>query len=440
MESLSSKHVSTKQGRIAELARQSPKMVLTTLAHHIDLEWMHEAYRRTRKDGAAGIDGQTAAEYEQKLQENLQSLLDRFKSGTYYAPPVRRVHIPKGDGRKTRPIGIPTFEDKVLQTAVKMVLESVYEQDFLDCSYGFRPGRSAHQALDAVWEGLMAMRGGWVLEVDVESFFDSVEHGHLRGFLDQRVRDGVVRRAIDKWLNAGVMEEGCLRHPETGTPQGGVVSPVLANIYLHEVIDRWFVEQVRPRMRGAAVLVRYADDMVMIFKHEDDARRVEQVLPKRFGKYGLRLHPQKTRLVEVRPPAPGSDSGKGTGSFALLGFSHFWGKSQKGRWVLRRRTAPDRFTRALRRVVQWCRWNRHESLTQQGDMLSAKLRGHYQYYGVTGNSGALQRFWYEVKRGWFKWLTRRNPRATMTWDAFYQLPVVGRLAAPRVVHSVYRVT
>jgi group II intron reverse transcriptase/maturase len=439
-ETSSSESVSTKQRRIAELAKQAPKMVLTTLAHHIDLEWMLEAYRRTRKDGAAGVDGQTAAEYERALQDNLRSLLDRFKSGTYRAPPVRRVHIPKGDGRKTRPIGIPTFEDKVLQTAVKMVLEPVCEQDFLDCSYGFRPGRSAHQALEVIWESLMRRGGGWVLEVDIESFFDSVEHGHLRSFLDQRVRDGVVRRTIDKWLSAGVMEEGCVRHPDTGTPQGGVVSPLLANIYLHEVVDRWFGEQVLPRLRGAAVLVRYADDMVMVFEHEEDARRVEQVLPKRFGKYGLRLHPQKTRLVEVRPPASGSGQRKGAGSFVLLGFTHFWERSRKGRWVVRRKTAPDRFTRALKRVVQWCRWHRHEPVAQQGKQLSAKLRGHYQYYGVTGNAAALQRFWYEVKRGWFKWLNRRNPRATMTWEAFYALPVVRQLAPPRVVHSIYRVT
>src|SRR5512139_1690148 len=227
--------VSTGLQQIAELARQAPEMVFTTLAHHIDVELLREAYRLTRKSGAVGVDGQTAAAYAGNLEDNLQSLLDRFKSGRYKAPPVRRVHIPKGDGSKTRPIGIPTFEDKVLQRAVAMVLEAIYEQEFLDCSYGFRPARSAHHALQALWDGLMEMHGGWVLEIDIERFFDTMVHDHLRNFLDRRVRDGVLRRTINKWLKAGVLEAGELHYEDAGTPQGGVVSPLLANVYLHEV-------------------------------------------------------------------------------------------------------------------------------------------------------------------------------------------------------------
>ncbi len=259
-ETQGSENISTKLQRIAELARQRSGVALTTLAHHIDSEFLGEAYRRTRKDGAAGVDGQTAKEYAEQLEANLAALLDRFKSGDYRAPPVRRVHIPKGDGSKTRPIGVPTFEDKVLQRAVTMVLEAIYEQEFLECSYGFRPGRSAHQALQAVWKGLMRMGGGWVLEIDIKSFFDTVDHGHLRSFLDQRVRDGVIRRMIDKWLKAGVLEDGSVSYPDEGTPQGGVLSPLLANVYLHEVLDRWFERDVLPRMRGRAFLIRYADD------------------------------------------------------------------------------------------------------------------------------------------------------------------------------------
>ena len=218
------KTVSTKLQRIAELAKQAPQMAFTGLSHHIDVEFLREAYRRTRKGGATGVDDLSAAEYASNLEVNLLSLLDRFKSGNYRAPPVRRVHLPKGDG-KTRPIGIPTFEDKVLQRAVHMVVEAVYEQDFLGCSYGFRPGRSAHQALDTLWKGLMAMDGGWVLEVDIQGFFDTVDHGHLRSFLDRRIRDGVIRRSIGKWLKAGVLEAGELHHPDEGTPQGGVIAP-----------------------------------------------------------------------------------------------------------------------------------------------------------------------------------------------------------------------
>ena len=222
----SSESVSTKTQRIAELARNMPQLVLTTLAHHIDHEWLKEAYRRTRKDGARGVDGQTAEEYAVRLDENLIALLNRFKAGTYKAPPVRRVHIPKGDGSKTRPIGVPTFEDKILQRAVVMILEAVYEQDFLDCSHGFRPGRSAHRALETLWKGLMApMWGGWVLEIDIQSFFDTMDHGQLRSFLDQRVRDGAIRRMIDKWLKAGVLENGRVWRTEEGTPQGGVLTP-----------------------------------------------------------------------------------------------------------------------------------------------------------------------------------------------------------------------
>ena len=266
--------VSTKLGRIAKLAREMPQAALTTLAQHIDIDWLREAHRRTRKDGATGVDRQTAYEYAKNLEENLRSLLERAKSGSYVASPVRRVHIAKaGDGSQTRPIGIPTFEDKVLQRAVTMVLEGVYEQSFLDCSYGFRPGRSAHQALRVVQGQTVKMAGKWVLELDIRKFFETLDHCHLRNIVRKRVRDGVLLRLIDKWLKAGVMEDGAIKYPEAGTPQGGVVSPILANIYLHEVLDEWFMRQVAPRLVGRAVLIRYADDAVIIFEQEEDAQR-----------------------------------------------------------------------------------------------------------------------------------------------------------------------
>ena len=258
-ETLGSQTVSTKLERIAKLAKQAPDMVLTTLAHHIDVDWLREAYRRTRKDGALGVDGQSAEEYATKLEENLRSLLERAKSGTYRAPAVRRVNIPK-EGGKTRPLGIPTFEDKILQRAVVMVLEAIYEQEFLDSSYGFRPGRSAHDALTALRDATMTMNGGWVLEVDIQQYFDTIGHEQLMTVLRRRVGDGVLLRLIGKWLNAGVMESGQVSHPGAGTPQGGVISPILANIYLHEVLDVWMEREVKPRLRGRAFLVRYADD------------------------------------------------------------------------------------------------------------------------------------------------------------------------------------
>jgi group II intron reverse transcriptase/maturase len=254
------------------LAKQMRGVALTSLSQHIDLDWMREAYRRTRKDGAPGIDGVTAPEYEANLDENLSSLLGRAKSGERYrAPAVQRVYIPKGSGDRLRPIGIPTFEDKVLQRAALMALEAVYEQDFLDCSYGFRPGRSAHDALSAVRDELMGMHGGWVLEADIEAFFDSVDHAKLREIVQQRVRDGVLLRLIGKWLNAGVMEEGRVYRPEAGTPQGGVISPLLTNVYLHEVLDTWWEREVKPRLKGRAKLIRYADDCAPRRRREEAA-------------------------------------------------------------------------------------------------------------------------------------------------------------------------
>ena len=438
--------VSTKQERIAELAKQSPQRAFTSLAYLMDIDWLKEAYRRTRKDGAVGVDGVTAGEYEQDLQGNLQRLLDRVKSGTYHAPPVRRVHIPKGGSTtETRPLGIPTLEDKLLQRAVVMLLEPIYERDFLDCSYGVRPGRSAHQALQTFRDRLMDRRGGWVLEVDIRKFFDNLEHGHLRTFLRLRVRDGVLLRLIDKWLKAGVLEDGSVSYPEAGTPQGGVVSPLLSNVFLHYVLDLWFEQDVKPRLRQRAFLVRYADDFVIGFRDQRDAQRVLEVLPKRFGKYGLSVHPTKTRLVPFSPPPAKAEGQSGTGAdrpgtFDLLGFTHYWGRSLRGYWVIKLKTAADRFSRSVRSMDQWCRDNRHISLSQQQQKLNEKLRGHYAYYGVTGNSGALSRFLWEVQRRWRKWLYRRSRTRSMNWARFRRLLQRYPLAGVRTVRSAYRHT
>jgi group II intron reverse transcriptase/maturase len=310
-------------------------MGFTSLNHHLDLHWLYEAYQQTRLDGAAGVDGQEGAAYSANLGDNLRSLLERAKSGTYQAPPVRRVYIPKETGGDTRPIGIPTFEDKVLQRAVVMMLEPIYEQDFWPCSYGFRPGRSAHQALEALWQQTMRMDGGWIVEVDIRQFFDTLDRAHLRDLLKCRARDGVVLQLIGKWLNAGVWEDGTRTYPDQGTPQGGVISPLLANIYLHYVLDEWFEQEVRPRLQGRVFLIRYADDFVIGCACEADARRLLDVLPKRFGKYGLTLHPDKTRLVPFgRPCRPSARSSSGPptrpGTFDFLGFTHYWGRGREG--------------------------------------------------------------------------------------------------------------
>ena len=264
---------------------------------------MKEAYRLTRKDGAPGIDGVTADEYATNLEANLLDLLDRIKSGRYKAQPVRRTYIPKTDGSR-RPLGIPSFEDKLAQRAIVMVLEAVYEQDFLPCSFGFRPSRSAHQALQTLYTACMSQRLRWVLDIDIEKYFDSIPHSHLRDFLDQRVTDGVIRRMIDKWLKAGVLEDGLLRHATEGSPQGGVISPCLSNIFLHHVLDEWFEFEVRPRLKGRCTLIRFADDAVMVFEDFLDAKRVLGVLGKRLARYGLTLHPNKTRFVDFLLACP----------------------------------------------------------------------------------------------------------------------------------------
>ena len=306
----------TKRQRIAELARSKRGVALSTLHHVIDVEWMKEAYRLTRKDGAPGIDGVMAEDYAQNLEANLSDLLERIKSGRYHAPPVRRAYIPKADG-SLRPLGLPTFEDKVCQRAIVMVLGLVYEQDFLSCSYGFRPGRSAHQALEDLRTGFMRHGLRWVIDLDIEKYFDSISHPHLRTFLDRQVTDGVIRRMIDKWLKAGVLEDGLLRHGTEGSPQGGVVSPCLSNIFLHHVLDEWFENEVKPRLKGRSTLVRYADDAVMAFEDFLDAQRVLGVLGKRLGRYELTLHPDKTRFVDfrfIRPDGKAHPKADGTTS------------------------------------------------------------------------------------------------------------------------------
>jgi group II intron reverse transcriptase/maturase len=443
------KSVLTVQQRIAELAQRSPDFAFFSLAHHIDLYWLEAAYHRTRKDGCAGIDDVTGKQYAENLHDNLQNLLNRLKSGTYKAPPVKRKHIPKGTSGETRPIGIPTFEDKIVQRAVVMLLEPIYEHDFHDSSFGFRPRRSAHQALQAVWDATMAVYGGWVLEVDIRKFFDTLDHKHLQEFVSRRVRDGVLRRLIGKWLNAGVMEDGELSFTESGSPQGGVISPLLANIYLHYVLDEWSEKQVKPVMRGKCRLIRFADDFVIVFQLKYDADRVMAVISKRFEKYGLTIHPDKTKLIDFRSPngfercreekscGNGKES-KGPETFDLLGFTHYWGKTQRGNWAVMRKTMKSRMARSVQKIDQWCREHRHESIQEQWKKLCAKVRGHYGYYGITGNARSLECFLRQVQRSWQRWLNRRNSRRNFTWEKFRRFLVCYSLPTPKTVHSVFR--
>jgi len=441
MNTESSPSVSTKQRRIAELAEYHGQEGLSTLGHYLDLAWMKEAYGRVRKESAPGVDGQSVAEYGRELEKNLGVLIERAKSGSYKAPPVRRVHIPKGDGKETRPIGMPTVEDKILQRAVVMLLEPIYEREFSDFSYGFRPGRSAHQALKAIWHGINRTQSQWVVDVDIRAFFDTLDHGRLMEILQKRVKDGVILRLVAKWLKAGVMEAGALSYPEAGTPQGGVISPLLSNIYLHEVLDEWFEAAVRPRLQGRGFMVRDADDFVMGFECREDAERVMKALPGRFERYGLKLHEGKTRLVRFGKPDAGSRESGGGGkpeTFDFLGFTHHWAKSRKGRWFVQRKTACKRLRRALKAIHQWCRKNQHRPVEELMRQLGRKLQGHYAYYGITCNYRSLAHFYEGATQRLRWWLNRRSrQRDGMSWARFHQLiREAYPLPKPRIVHSV----
>jgi len=422
--------VSPKQERIAKLAREMPDKALTALCRYLDEDWLLTACARTRKDGALGVDQETYAEFATNILERLTSLRDRAHSGCYRAPPVRRTYILKGTGPETRPIGIPTFEDKVLQRAVVMLLEPIYEGMFHAGSYGFRPGRGAHQAIDALRDWLVHHGGGWVVEVDIRKFFDTLDHKHLREFVQRRVGDGVVLRLIGKWLNAGVMENGSVTYPEEGSPQGGVISPLLANIYLHYVLDEWFETVMKPLLHGKATLIRYADDFVIACTEECDAVALFKALPPRFAEYGLTVHETKSRLVRFTRPRPGRAKPE---TFDLLGFTWYWGPTRYGKWIVKTKTASERLNRAIKKIADWCKRHRHDSIPEQCAKLGQKLRGHYAYYGRPGNYDCLSQFFQGVKRNWHHWLSRRSWTAYLNGYTFYwRLLPRHPLPAPRI--------
>jgi len=424
-----SQTISTKLQRIAKQAASYPEMVFSTLAHLIDVDFLREAYRLTRKDKAPGVDKVTGKEYARHLDENLTDLHNRLRTGSYVAPPVERVWVEK-DAGSDRPIGKPTFEDKIVQRAVVMLLEAIYEQDYYDFSYGFRRGHSQHQALNELWELLMKMNINWILDADVASFFDNLDHNRLRQIIKQRVNDGGILKLIGKWLNAGVVEGGVLSYPEKGTPQGGVISPMLSNIFLHHVLDDWYVSQVKPRIKGRCFLIRFADDFIIGFELEEDARRVMAVLPKRFNRFGLDIHPKKTRLIRFGKPDGGGRPAKGNGTFDFLGFTHYWAWSHRGYWVVKRRTRKKSVKRFLRSLWRWLRFNRHMPVKEQYNMLKIKLSGHYRYYGVIGNHRALSAIFHRTRRFWRYWLSRRSHKGNINWEKFVE-SIMDKFCLPR---------
>lgn len=426
----------TALNRLTELAKEDQARRFSSMAHLLTPEALYEAFRRLKKTAAEGVDEVTYQDYERQAQENIQKLWERLRNKTYRAQPLRRIYIPKEDGRK-RPISIPVLEDKIVQKACVHLLNAIFEVDFLPCSYGSRPRRHPHLALDELDRIIFRESITYVLELDIVSYFDAIVREHLKEMIERRVTDKSILRLIGKWINVGVIDEGRLLVTENGVGQGQVISPFLANVYLHHVLDKWFEDEVKPRLKGKAYLVRYVDDAVICFQKKEDAQKVHEVLGKRFGKYGLTLHPQKTCLIEFGRSAleKAEKEGKQPATFDFLGFTHICARSRRGKFTMTVKTMKKRLRRNLKKVAVWCKKNRHEPIEEQRNALNSKLRGHYQYYGRASNYRSLDGFYRTVRKLWKKWLSRRTRGTPLFWEKYNQLLQRHPLELPRITHA-----
>jgi len=422
--------------RVRQAARRYKDGRMTALWHHVyDVNRLYKAYREIRRKAAAGVDGETWKRYGENLEERLQALSDRLRRGAYKPKPVRRTYVPKTDGGR-RPIGIPALEDKIVQRATVEVLNAVYEEDFVGFSYGFRPRRNQHHALDALWVGTVTRKVNWVLDLDIRGFFDAIDHEWMVRMVEHRIGDRRVIRHIKKWLKAGVMEDGTLHEAKSGTPQGGSISPLLANVYLHYCFDLWAQSWRRRHARGEVVIVRYADDAVVGFQHRTDAERFRKELEQRLRKFNLELHPKKTRLVEFGRYAADRRSRRKEGrpeTFTFLGFVHYCGETKSGRFVVYRRTDSMRMGRKLHEVKAELRRRMHDSVAVQGAWLRTVVRGYYQYHAVPGNGAALSSFRWAVQRHWYRTLLRRSQKKGLTLAKMQKL-AKRWLPTPRIIH------
>ena len=422
--------------KVAARAKADPQAKFTSLAHLMDVPALERAYTRIRGNAAVGVDGVTKEQYGQDLMANLKGLHERMRDGKYRHQPVRRVHIPKENG-KTRPIGVCALEDKIVQGALREVLEAIYEQDFLHCSYGCRPGRGAHDAIRALNRAAFRGEVNWVLEADLRAYFDSLDRTWLRKMLQHRVVDGSILRLVGKCLHVGVLDGEEFSEPDSGTTQGSVISPLLGNLYLHHALDLWFERKVKPGLAGKAILVRYCDDFVIGFQNRYDAEQVYAGLAERLERFGLTLHPEKTRLLPFRRPPDQQPGGKGPSTVDFLGFTIYWRKTRTGRWHMTCKTRRARLRRAIQAVADWCRDHRHQSVKEQHEALTRRIRGHFNYYGVNGNLVCLGVLIYWVKRSWYKWLCRRSQRSRLNWKRFTDLLRVYPLPAPRISVQIW---
>jgi RNA-directed DNA polymerase len=413
---------------IAKKAQGQKRYRFRNLYGMLNEELLRESWREIKKHAAYGVDQISAQDYEQHLAENIGDLVERLKQKRYRAKLVKRHYSPKGNGQ-LRPLGIPAVEDKLLQVAATRLLEAIYEQDFLRGSYGYRPGRGALDAIDKLTVKLQFGRYHYVVEADIKGFFDSVDHDWMIRMLTERIDDRAFLGLIRKWLRAGILETtGAILHPVTGTPQGGVLSPVLSNVYLHYVLDLWFEKVIKPQGRGEACLLRYADDYICAFESKAEAERFYAALGSRLEKFGLTLAAEKTRILPVSRHQP-----PGQGRFEFLGFEFYWGRDRAGKAHLKRRTARAKLRASLQRFTQWCRETRHRRLRELFKRLNGNLRGYYQYYGVHGNSRSLQQFFDGVQRILLKWLNRRSQRRSYTWQGFTAILEHFKIERPRIV-------
>jgi RNA-directed DNA polymerase len=429
--------MSTKLDQIAELAKEDGERRFRSIAHLLTPEALYRAFRSLRRRASAGVDGVTYAEYLVDARGKVRGLHGRLRSRRYRAQPLRRIYIPKESGGE-RPISIPSLEDKIVQRATVELLNAIYEQDFLECSYGCRPGRGAHAALDEIGRAICQRPVSYVLEGDIRGYFDAIVRDQLMEMIGRRVADGSILRLIQKWINVGVIDDGRLLISKTGTGQGQVISPLLANIYLHHVLDEWFETEIKPRLQGKAYAIRYCDDFVLCFQYRRDAERVLSVLPKRFGKYGLSLHPEKTRLIEFGRFARQDAIRRGTrkpATFDFLGFTHICAQSRRGKFTIHVRTVRKRLRRSLAHITAWCQRHRHDPVAKQSEVLNSKLRGHYGYYGRPTNHRCLWQYYRQVRRIWKKWLNRRTRGSTLDWDTYAKLLSRYPLLQPSITRS-----
>jgi len=413
------------------LAEADPELVFNSVAHRIDVFLLRQSFRQLRKSDSSGVDEITAKRYKERLMDNLHDLHQRLRTGRYRALPVKRIWIDKEDG-KERPIGIPALEDKIVQRAVVTLLQTVYDIQFYEFSHAFRRDHNQHQAIGELREQCRQLNIGWIVSADITGLFDNIDRSLLRSIIQKRINDGAILRLIGKWLNAGVVEGGATTYPDKGTPQGGVISPMLSNIFLHHVLDEWFVKRVQPRLKGRSFIIRWADDFIIGCELESDAHRIMAVLPKRFGRFKLSLHPDKTQLIEFGRPRS-NEQGRKRGTFDFLGFTFHWGKTLKGYWVIKKKTARKRLSRFMKQLWRWCKANRHDPIGDQHMMLNSKLRGFYQYFGVRGNYKALEVVFEYAEKAWRRWLSRRSSIGVVRFENLrgrYPLP------KPRIVHNI----